>query len=188
MPIQNPRTPYEHAYNEWSYGGGQQRGEPMPRARDFPSSDRRDPSASEYSEYQRRGDEPYASEYSEYQRRGDEPSGGRGAQGIWEGPQAPYQGGPPMDALGTYARTSPQPPITDWRLPTMPGPGERRYTEQEKRATQAQQGGTRYSGMGGEERRRLAESPAVVQRAREFERRRRQPQSSGTSLGALNRR
>jgi hypothetical protein len=178
MPIKNPNTPYERAYNAWSYGGGQQRGEPMPRARDFPSSDRRD---------------PYASEYAEYQRRSDEPYGGRGAQGIWEGPQAPYQGGSLMDDLGTYdPRTSPQPPITDWRQHVPLDAQEvdpRVYNA--GGSPRAQQGGPRYSGMGGEEQRRVAESPAVVQRAREFERRRRRPQGgrgAGASLGSLNRR
>jgi hypothetical protein len=169
MPIKNPNTPYERAYNAWSYGGGQQRGEPMPRARDF---------ASEYEdEDRRRREEP--APYEEQYRRMDEaaPYSGRGGRGVWQGPQEPYQRAPPMGGLGTYdPRTSPPPPITDRRLP---------YTRPEV---------FNYGGMPGaggardEEQRRLAESPAVVQRAREYEQRRRRPRSGRTSLGALNRR
>ena len=167
MPIKNPNTPYERAYNAWSYGGGQKRGEPMPRARDF---------ASEYEdEDRRRREEPAPGRGG--QRDEAAPYNGRAGQGIWEGPQEPYQRAPPMDALGTYdPRTSPPPPITDRRLP---------YTRPEVFS---------YGGMPGaggardEEQRRLAESPAVVQRAREYEQRRRRPRSGRTSLGALNRR
>ena len=175
MPIKNPRTPYEHAYNEWSYGGGEQRGEPMPRERDFPSSDRRDPYAREYAEYQRRSDEPLI------QSALDRQYGGRGAQGIWQGPQEPYQLAPPMDALGTYdPRTSPPPPITDRRLP---------YTRPEEFNSGgmpgAPQGGARE-----QEQRRLAASPSVVQAARAYEQRRGRPNLNmgGRGWGLRNRR
>ena len=32
-----PGSPYESAWQQWNYGGGASRGEPMPRAADFPS-------------------------------------------------------------------------------------------------------------------------------------------------------
>ena len=142
MPIKNPRTPYERAYNAWSYGGGQQRGEPMPRARDFPSSD------------SERDAPPRGA-----------PDGARG-YGMG-GPQAPYQGPPMDDGIGTYdPRTPPQPPAGGY-----PGSGRMEPVD-----------------VRGQEQRRLAESPDVVQRARAYEQRRQRPQYSGTSLGALNRR
>ena len=167
MPIKNPRTPYERAYNAWSYGGGQQRGEPMPRARDFPSSD------------SERDAPPRGA-----------PDGARG-YGMG-GPQAPYQGPPMDDGIGTYdPRTPPQPPAGGYpgsgRMEPVDRPPDqgprRRYTSQEKQALRAQHGDVR-----GQEQRRLAESPDVVQRARAYEQRRQRPQYSGTSLGALNRR
>lgn len=119
MPIKNPNTPYERAYNAWSYGGGQQRGEPMPRARDFPSSD------------------------------------------SW-GPRLPRP-----------KRVNP------WLMPDA--------ATQQYGGMLAQHGDVKR----GQEQRRLAESPDVVQRARAYEQRRRQPQGGPgrrISLGALNRR
>ena len=36
MSMFAPRSPYESAWQQWNYGGGASRGEPMPRAADFP--------------------------------------------------------------------------------------------------------------------------------------------------------
>ena len=36
MSMMAPRSPYESAWQQWNYGGGSSRGEPMPRAADFP--------------------------------------------------------------------------------------------------------------------------------------------------------
>jgi hypothetical protein len=145
VPIQNPKTPYDRAYNAWSYGGGQQRGEPMPRARDFPP-------------------EP----------------GGMGGQTDARAPYGAMSGGPPLAPFAYDPRTSP-PRQNPWLMPDQPVRDPRSGSY--KAAIREQHGGVRD-----EEQRRLAESPAVVQRARAYGQRRRQPRSSGTSLGALNRR
>ena len=193
MPIPNPRTPYERAYNDWVYGGGADRGEPMPRARDFSSSDQ------------------------DNARQREAPDGAR-RDGIWQGPQAPYQGPPMDDAIGTYdPRTSPPPPAGGYQgpgsfhpyqgppidAPPDQGPigqppwmretdrrrdlptGGQRYTSQEKRAIQAQnpylrEQEQRRSGIWG--------GPQTPYMAPGQRRRRPQDQYGRTSLGALNRR
>lgn len=38
MSMFAPRTPYEAAWQAWNYGGGAQRGEPMPQPENFPPS------------------------------------------------------------------------------------------------------------------------------------------------------
>jgi len=169
MPIKNPNTPYERAYNAWSYGGGQQRGEPMPRARDF---------ASEYEdEDRRRMDEP-----APYSGSGRDEEQRRLAESTYQ--RAPPMGGGTYDPRGTGVVASPPP------YGGMPGAGGIWNPNAPKLNTE----GTGYTDgtlFPDEEQRRLAESPAVVQRAREFERRRRRPQGgrgAGASLGSLNRR
>ncbi len=167
MPIKNPNTPYERAYNAWSYGGGQQRGEPMPRARDFPSSD----SGSE----------------------NDSQGGDIGTSSPWTSPPMqdrrlpppPTQGGMnapggPRDRQGDWGPRLPRPKrVNPWLMPDA--------ATQQYGGMLAQHGDVKR----GQEQRRLAESPDVVQRARAYEQRRRQPQGGPgrrISLGALNRR
>ena len=36
MSLRAPTTPYEAAWQQWNYGGGASRGEPMPRSEDYP--------------------------------------------------------------------------------------------------------------------------------------------------------
>ena len=117
----------------------------------------------------------------------ERPRGGRDIpmpevpQGPWGGPVGPLPsperempGGGRYRPGGKFWQEAAEyvPPATS---------GEQRYTEQEKREIQAQQGGYR------DRQRRLAESPAVVQAARAYEQRRGRPRGR-TSLGALNRR
>jgi hypothetical protein len=37
MSLFAPRSAYEAAWQQWNYGGGAQRGEPMPRPEDYPA-------------------------------------------------------------------------------------------------------------------------------------------------------
>ena len=41
---QRPTSPYEAAWQQWNYGGGASRGEPMPRIEDYPDTFEEDPS------------------------------------------------------------------------------------------------------------------------------------------------
>jgi len=190
VPIKNPNTPYERAYNAWSYGGGQQRGEPMPRARDFPSSD----SGSENDSQGRMQHSPYDQERRQEEAyHGGYQGGDIGTSSPWTSPPMqdrrlpppPTQGGMnapggPRDRQGDWGPRLPRPKrVNPWLMPDA--------ATQQYGGMLAQHGDVKR----GQEQRRLAESPDVVQRARAYEQRRRQPQGGPgrrISLGALNRR
>jgi len=38
MSLRAPTSPYEAAWQQWNYGGGASRGEPMPRIQDYPDT------------------------------------------------------------------------------------------------------------------------------------------------------
>jgi hypothetical protein len=206
MPIKNPNTPYERAYNAWSYGGGQQRGEPMPRARDFepdPSGGRADPG-------------PYGGM--------DDPDRGtggiygrdvRGPSGFWEGPGPWDVPDPSGEMRAPGYRDEEQRDIPYGRMirpergPNTGGPWQDWPVPMELPVPYGGMGRPDPSGgippdwsYGDEEQRRLAQLPTVMAAARAYEQRRGQNPSGGmggrpraggrwnsagrTSLSALN--
>ena len=106
MSMMAPRSPYEAAWQQWNYGGGASRGEPMPRAADFPSAFEGQPMPDGV---------PYMPQQMPMPQS---------PQGTYGGPQGPMMGKPgpygatgvdnaPMDMQSPYGGSSPMSPQMD---------------------------------------------------------------------------